>query len=142
LKAYEVFDRELERLHKELNTFVVDDGDDNTEYRMLLEYIDKVNRMVREIALTDQQMNRGGLLRSEVKLAIAWMKKAAQEFSNHGSNDIPKEILELLSKEEWDILEKKYQEFNKTPHEYEPGRITHCDAAWMSYLAKRLEALL
>jgi len=142
MTAIEALDRELERLHKELNTFSVTQYGDNDEYNNLLESIDGVNETLKEVALSEQQMNRGGLLRGEIKLAIAFMKRASDEFSRHTCNDLPKEIRELLSREEWDNLEKKFNIWNNSPEDYTPGRITSNDSCWMAYLAKRLESLL
>jgi len=143
MTAIEALDRELERLHKELNTFTVTQYGDNDEYNSVLEAINTVNETLETIAVEEVKNPRmGQLTNAEVRLAVAWLKLAAQEFSRHSCNDIPKEILDLLTKEEWDNLERRFQIYNKTPNEYIPGKITHCDGAWMHFLAKRLESLL
>jgi hypothetical protein len=136
MTGLEAIDRELARLHEEMS----DVDEDSNGFDYLLAAIRTLNEALSLIAKTE--LNTNGLSKPEIKLASAWMIKAGDEFSNHGCNDIPSDILALLTKEEWDNLEKQFQKFNGTPEEYEPGRITQCDAAWMSYLAKRLKSLL
>ena len=142
MTGLDAIDKELTRLHAELDSFTCDEYSSNAEYRAVLSAITDLNRTLGSVVVAQASKQDIGLSLSEIKLASAWLSRAADEFSRHGCNDVPSEIRDLISPNEWDVLENKFQEDNGTPDEYVKGKITGNDSCWMSYLAKRLKSLL
>ena len=76
------------------------------------------------------------------KLFVAkLLRMAANEFSNHGCNDLPEECEKLFTKKEWTKMMKDYHEWNGDPEEFEGGFESHMlmDWLWMDYFANILE---
>ena len=67
----------------------------------------------------------------EKKLIAALLEMASREFSNHGCNDLPKELREFLTKEEWVDLDKVWHERNGDPQEHNPE---NPDIMWADWL--------
>lgn len=74
----------------------------------------------------------------EKMLAGKLLEMASDEFSNHGCNDLPKELERLLTQEEWDRLNKEMHDWNGDPEEYRPGQVMSYDWLWMSFLGAKL----
>lgn len=73
----------------------------------------------------------------EKKLVAALLEMASDRFSNHGCNDLPKELRELFSKEEWVALDRAHHERNGDPQEHNPENpdIMRHDWLLMSHFA-------
>lgn len=81
------------------------------------------------------------MTKAQLKLTAALLDLASEQFSNHGCNDLQKELVELLSQKEWDKLNQEYHNWNGDPEEYRPGTILNCDWAWMSFMAEKLRKM-
>jgi len=83
------------------------------------------------------------MLKAEMKLAARLLKRAADEFSNHGCNDMSNEDFEGLTPEELEELRGVYNEFlkNDPSGHWDISDVRYTmDWLWMSILAKKLEA--
>jgi len=77
----------------------------------------------------------------ELLLASKLLKIASESFARHCCNDLPKEIRNSLTEEQWEEINKKANEWNGTPEEHKPGdtQIKWYDWYVMSYCAKKLK---
>lgn len=75
---------------------------------------------------------------SELLLAGRLLAVAAEQFSNHGCNDMPAEHFEGIGHFERERLEREYNIWNN--NSADPISFANIgDDAWMSYLAAKLK---
>jgi hypothetical protein len=74
----------------------------------------------------------------EKQLAKHFLKLAAEEFGNHGCNDVSESVWDGWSVEERQKFVKEYYEYNGDPEEYNPKYLHIPDYAIMSFLAFKL----
>ena len=81
------------------------------------------------------------MTRKENTFIAKLLRMAANEFSNHGCNDLDSDLEDIFSKEEWIVLMKKYHDYNGDPKEF-TGKFESSllqDWIWMRYFANVLE---
>ena len=72
------------------------------------------------------------------------LEMASDEFSNHGCNDVPDDMLNIFTDTEKKSLIKEYQKYNNDPDTTEDSELLledfDCtpDWAWMSFFAQKL----
>lgn len=71
----------------------------------------------------------------EKRFVAALLDMAGDEFSNHGCNDLQKDIVGLLDSHDKDALQLAYHVWNGDPEDYSPGRFFEQDWIWMNYFA-------
>lgn len=77
----------------------------------------------------------------EEQLAAYFLDLAAEEFSNHGCNDVEEEVWKDWTKEERQKFVKEYHEWNHEPQEYDLNHLHLDDTSIMRFLAYKLEEL-
>jgi hypothetical protein len=79
--------------------------------------------------------------RHEMLLTAALLDWAHAEFINNTCGDLPKEIKELLTDEQWVELSREYHEFNGDPEYFDPKSPTAelYDDAAMWVLSKKIK---
>ena len=67
------------------------------------------------------------------------LRMAEEEFGNHGCNDMPSNLQDHFTQDEWAELDKRYHQYNE--HTDNPTESCHVNAdfAWMAYFAYVLE---
>jgi hypothetical protein len=82
------------------------------------------------------------MLASEKKLAAMLLRMAADIYSNHGCNDMPREIVASFTPEEQAELAATYNQFmhDDTGDDFNVDMRGTMDWVWMRLLAKKLEA--
>jgi hypothetical protein len=79
---------------------------------------------------------------AEKKLAAMLLRMAADTYSNHGCNDMPREVIAKFTPEEQAELAPVYNEFmmdDDPDHEGDTELRSTMDWLWMDILAKKLE---
>lgn len=66
------------------------------------------------------------------------LEMSGDMFSNKACEDIPNNILNLLTDEEKDKLMKEYHEWNGDPYEYAPGYFMKQCSPWCHFFADKL----
>jgi hypothetical protein len=75
----------------------------------------------------------------EKKLASCLLKEAANEFGNHGCNDVDEKLYDGWTKEERQQFCKEFEEWNGSPDDYNPNFLYLPDFALMDFLAYKIE---
>jgi hypothetical protein len=88
---------------------------------------------------TTGQIN--GLPDRELKLVVYLLKLAADEFDNHGCNDVDKEVYMSWTGEKRRAFVKAYHEYNGDPEVYDEHHLDLPDYSLMGFLASKLEKL-
>lgn len=73
------------------------------------------------------------------QLTAKFLKLAADEFSNHGCNDVDNEMWEGWTVEERQQFVKEYEDWNSDGEDYREGWVNLPDYAIMNFLAYKLE---
>lgn len=75
------------------------------------------------------------------KFVAALLREAADEFSNHGCNDLSKEQAKMFTDKEWAELCKDFHVYNGDPEEATGKKEPHLmmDWIWMRYFAHLLD---
>lgn len=76
---------------------------------------------------------------NEKRFVAALLGLAKEEFSNHTCTDLPKNILNILSKEERQKLEYEFEKWNSNLEDYDPNNSITEDWLWMIIFARKLE---
>ncbi len=74
----------------------------------------------------------------EKNLLLYFLKLAADEFSNHGCNDVEKSVWKDWDIKEREVFVKEFYEYNGDPEMYNPKFLHLPDFAIMSFLAHKL----
>ncbi len=77
------------------------------------------------------------ITKNEAKVAAMLFRSAADQFGNHGCNDLGKDVIVSLTEDEWRELGKKYAAYNGEPNE-EYGAGGLFDFMLMGYFASVL----
>jgi hypothetical protein len=79
-----------------------------------------------------------GMTRKEKLLIAKFLDLAADEFGNHGCNDVEKSIWDGWTIAERRKFVKEYYEYNGEPEEYDPDNLHLPDFCIMDYGAAKL----
>jgi hypothetical protein len=72
----------------------------------------------------------------ELRLSALLLDLAADEYANHGCNDLSGEMLALIT----DEMDLELHKWNGDPEEHQPGSPCNADFCWMNFMAERLRA--
>ena len=78
------------------------------------------------------------LTTGEKKVFVYLLDMLDQHLSAAGCNDLPKEMVECLTREEWIAMDKAYHELNGDPKEHNPECAMMMDISVLYYLRKKL----
>jgi hypothetical protein len=76
---------------------------------------------------------------AEKRLAAMLLRRASEEFGNHGCNDFDLVCDGGMLAKEADDFRKRFHAWNGDPEEFTPGRTDLADFAAMGFLADLLE---
>lgn len=77
----------------------------------------------------------------EKELVSYFLQQAADEFTNHGCNDLPDKVRKILTKQEWAKLIDDYHVWNNSPEDERDGKFQPhmmVDWLWMQYFADKI----
>lgn len=74
----------------------------------------------------------------EKRFVAALLELAGEQFSNHGCNDLPEEVVNLLTPLDREYLQLAWHKWNGDISEYEKDCFFTLDWLWMQYFADLL----
>ena len=78
------------------------------------------------------------MTKKEKLFAAKLLDYAANQFSNHCSNDLPNGFTDMFTKGEIELMDKKFHKWNGDPENAGNGEIVQYDWAMMNYCANLL----
>jgi hypothetical protein len=78
----------------------------------------------------------------EARLTIAVLRYCADILGRKICNDLPEHIAKILTREEWDDMNKRFHIYNGDPEEYRPGDPPLQDFALAAFIAHRIKSTL